>query len=83
MRIHASGYSRDDRNTGTKVHGDVPMKKKLSNKQPAAATGATDSAAATAALFAPEKIAASIGKVEWSGRDDPCWPLPQAERKSN
>jgi hypothetical protein len=59
------------------------MKKKISDKQPAAATGATDSAAATAVLFASEKIAASIGKVEWSGRDDPCWPLPRPERKGD
>jgi hypothetical protein len=59
------------------------MKKKLGNKQPSAPAGATDSAAATAALFAPEKIAASIDKVQWSGRDDPCWPLPRPERASN
>ena len=54
---------------------------KKSDKQPAPPERATDSAAATAALFAPDKVAASIGKVQWSLRDDPRWPLPRPERK--
>jgi hypothetical protein len=57
-----------------------PVSKK-SDKQPAPPAGATDSAAATAVLFASEKVAATIGKVQWSGRDNPCWPLPRPERK--
>ena len=54
---------------------------KKNDKQPAPPAGATDSAAATAALFAPDKVATSIGKVQWSLRDDPRWPLPRSERK--
>ena len=54
---------------------------KKNDKQPAPAAGATDSAAATVALFAPDKVAATIGKVQWSGRDNPCWPLPRPEGK--
>jgi hypothetical protein len=34
----------------------------------------TDSAAATAVLFSPEKVAATIAKVQWSSRDEPCLP---------
>lgn len=59
------------------------MNKKNKHKQPAATAGATDSAAATAALFAPDKVAATINKVQWSGRDNPVWALPRSERKSS
>jgi hypothetical protein len=34
----------------------------------------TDSAAATAVLFSPEKVAATIAKVQWSSRDEPNLP---------
>ncbi len=47
---------------------------KKNDKQPAEAT---DSAVATAMLFAPAKVAATIAKVQWSGRDNPCWALPR------
>ncbi len=56
---------------------------KKTDKQPAPPAGATDSAAATAALFAPEKVAATIGKVQWSGRDNPGWALPRRDRKGD
>jgi hypothetical protein len=59
------------------------MSKKNDNKQPVAAAGATDSAAATAVLFAPDKVAATIGRVQWSGRDNPGWALPRRERKDD
>ena len=52
---------------------------KKSDNQLAPPVGATDSAAATAALFAPDKVAATISKVQWSGRDNPCWPPPRPE----
>jgi len=54
---------------------------KKNDRQPTPPAGATDSAAATAALFAPDKVAATIGKVPWSLRDDPCWAQPRPERK--
>jgi hypothetical protein len=54
---------------------------KKSDKPSAPPIRATDSAVATAGLFASEKIAAAIGRVQWSGRDNPCWPLPRPDRK--
>jgi hypothetical protein len=44
------------------------------NEKPASRHVATDSAAATAVLFAPEKIAANLAKVQWSTRDEPTLP---------
>ena len=46
---------------------------KSKDKQPSRHVAA-DSAAATAVLFSPEKIAATIAKVEWSSRDEPRLP---------
>jgi hypothetical protein len=46
---------------------------KSNDKQPSRDV-ATDSAAATAALFSPEKVAANIAKVQWSTRDEPNLP---------
>jgi hypothetical protein len=46
---------------------------KSNDKQPSRHV-ATDSAAATAVLFSPEKVAATIAKVQWSSRDEPCSP---------
>ena len=54
---------------------------KKNDRRPALPAGATDSAAATAALFAPDKVAATIGRVQWSLRDDPCWAQPRPVRK--
>jgi hypothetical protein len=44
------------------------------NEKSAARHIATDSAAATAVLFSPEKVAATIAKAQWSSRDEPCLP---------
>jgi hypothetical protein len=44
------------------------------SEKPASRHVATDSAAATAVLFAPEKVAATIAKVQWSSRDEPNLP---------
>jgi hypothetical protein len=46
---------------------------KSNDKQPPRHV-ATDSAAATAVLFSPEKVAANIAKVQWSTRDEPNLP---------
>jgi hypothetical protein len=46
---------------------------KSNDKQPSRQV-AMDSAAATAVLFSPEKVAATIAKVQWCSRDEPCLP---------
>jgi hypothetical protein len=53
------------------------LSKRPTNKKtdkPASCHVATDSAAATAMLFSPEKVAATIAKVQWSSRDEPNLP---------
>jgi hypothetical protein len=46
---------------------------KRTDKQPSRQVE-SDSAAATAVLFAPEKVAATIAKAQWSTRDEPNLP---------
>ena len=46
-------------------------------KQPVRQAAPTDSAIATSEIFASDKVAATIRKVPWSHRDEPCWPLPK------
>jgi hypothetical protein len=43
-------------------------------EKPASRHVVADSAAATAVLFSPEKVAATIAKVQWSSRDEPNLP---------
>jgi hypothetical protein len=46
-------------------------------KQPVRQTAPADSAIATSEIFASDKVVATIRKLPWSRRDEPCWPLPK------